>query len=310
MRCAASPHSSQDLGAEVPGAERADHDAVGLGRQRGARERAVVARGGRHDQHGAVEVGRVQRRVARQPAPDRRVALGDAAERAVLRAAERDEARRVGLAHRARVMDLAAEDDQDAEPAGGRRGGDADRVDEVGGPVGAGRGRRADRAGEDDRRLGVVQDVAQHRRLLERVGAVRHDDADAAAARVARRAADRELVGRREVRAGLVHQRARLEALELRRARWSSRRSRPRRAPGWAPPLPTIPIVPPAERTRTRRAWPARSDAAAHHASSVSRSEPGSISSGSRHSTALRVSAASRARGACSVLLSSRRSSA
>ena len=64
------------------------------------------------------------------------------------------------------------------------------------GPVGAGGAGRADRAGEDDRRLGVVQDVAEHRGLLEHVGAVGDDDADAAAGGVARLAADAQLVAR------------------------------------------------------------------------------------------------------------------
>jgi hypothetical protein len=59
-----------------------------------------------------------------------------------------------------------------------------------------------------------VQDVAEHRGLLEHVGAVRDDDADPAPGRVARRAADAQLVVQRQVRGGLVEDRDRLQVRE------------------------------------------------------------------------------------------------
>jgi hypothetical protein len=100
-----------------------------------------------------------------------------------------------------------------------RAGRDADGVDEVGGTVGA-RGRGGpDGAGEDDRRVGVVQDVAEHRGLLEHVGAVGHDHPDAAARGVAGGAADPQLVLEREVRAGLVEDADGLQVGERREAR-------------------------------------------------------------------------------------------
>ena len=53
-------------------------------------------------------------------------------------------------------------------------------------------------------RLGVVDDVAEHRRLLQRVGAVGDDDADPAARGVAGAAADLQLVVEGEVGARQV----------------------------------------------------------------------------------------------------------
>ncbi len=92
------------------------------------------------------------------------------------------------------MVDLAAEDDEHAEAGRVVARGDRDGVDEVRRAVGARRRGGADRAGEDDGRLGVVDDVAEHRGLFERVGAVRDDDADPAPRGVARGAADLELL--------------------------------------------------------------------------------------------------------------------
>ncbi len=197
--------------------------------------------------------GRVERRVARDLRPDRRMPLGDAAERAHLRRGERRQRRRVGLAHDAGVVDLAAEDDEHAQAGGVVAGGDRDGVHEVRRAVGARGGGGPDRAGEDDGRLGVADDVAEHRRLLERVGAVRDDDADAAPRGVAGGAADLELLVEGQVGAREVGDRLRLEALvagEPGTAAISACAS----SSGRAPPAPFMPIVPPAPMTRTRRA--------------------------------------------------------
>ena len=98
------------------------------------REGAVVAGGGGDDEDALVEAGRVERRVARDLRPDRRVALGDAPERAHLRGGEGGQRRGVGLAHHARVVDLAAEHDEHAEPGGVVARGHGHGVDELGRP--------------------------------------------------------------------------------------------------------------------------------------------------------------------------------
>ena len=159
------------------------------------------------------QVLRVHRRVARDLRPDDRVALGHAAQRPGLGRGEGHERRGVGLAHAARVVDLAAEHDQDPQAGGGLAGRDADGVAEVGRAVGARRRGGADGAGDHDRRLGVVDHVAQHRRLLQRVGAVGDDHADAAPGGVARLAADVQLVLERQVRAGHVDHRLGVDAV-------------------------------------------------------------------------------------------------
>ena len=82
------------------------------------------------------------------------------------------------------------------------------------GPVRPRRRGGPDRAGEHDGGLGVVEKVAQHGRLLERVGAVGDHHSRPAAGRVAGFAADLELVLEREVRARLVHHGPALDALE------------------------------------------------------------------------------------------------
>ena len=113
------------------------------------------------------------------------------------------------------------------------------------GPSAPGRARRADRAGEDDRRLGVADDVAQHRRLLERVGAVRDDDAHAAP---------------RARRAPRGRSRAAWPASGARSARW--RRSAPRgpRTPAAPAPRRRAPRV---ERRRRAAAGAVHPDRAA-----------------------------------------------
>ena len=73
-------------------------------------------------------------------------------------------------------MQLARERDDRAEAGGGRIAGGADGVEQVRGPVRSGRRRRPHRAGDHDRCVGAVQQVAQHGGLLQRVGAVREHD--------------------------------------------------------------------------------------------------------------------------------------
>ena len=94
------------------------------------------------------------------------------------------------------------EDHERAQPGGRGRGRDGHGVLEVRRPVGAhGRG-GADRARQDDRGLGVVQERAQRRGLLERVGPVGDDHAAARPRLVGRGPGHGQGVVERELGAG------------------------------------------------------------------------------------------------------------
>ena len=159
--------------------------------------RAVAAERGGHDLHPRVEVRDRQRRAPvrrgprRRRAPRRSAPIGP--ERGDANARGDD---RVGLADRARGVQLAGEGDDRARARGRLGAGRADRVEQVRRPVGAARARRADRAGQHDRRVGGVDQVAEDGGLLERVGAVRDDDAAPGGGLGDRGARDRERVGR------------------------------------------------------------------------------------------------------------------
>jgi hypothetical protein len=113
-------------------------------------------------------------------------------------------------------VQLAAEGHEDAEPGGLGCSCGRDGVGEVCRAIGAGRARRADRARQDDRLDAAVQDVAQHRRLLERVGAVRDDDAAPGGRLGKGGAGDLERVGGAEMCARHAEDRARPQIGDLR----------------------------------------------------------------------------------------------
>ena len=136
------------------------------------------------------------------------------------------------------------------------------------GPVRAGRGRGPDRAREHDRRVGVVQDVAEHRRLLERVRAVRDDHADAR--RLASRASRQICSWSAAVRCALglfISVRA-YQTVEVLPADVPATIAAASRS-GWAPPVPVIPMVPPADRISTRRVGARRSGGMPEHLASA-----------------------------------------
>ena len=187
-----------------------------------------------HDHHAPVQVGRVERLVARHARPDRGVALGHAARAARSGARRTPPARwcpscarsgRGGSRRRSRPARPC--------PAAASLAATLTASPEVGRTVGARRRRGTDRAGEHDRRLGVVEHVAQHGRLLQRVGAVGHHHADPAARGVARLAADAQLVVQRQVRAGHVHHGLRRRGPRARTAPARRRSGRRRPARGW-----------------------------------------------------------------------------
>ena len=156
MRCAGRAQSRQARGGEVAAAEGREHRAVGGRVEQGE----VVAESRDDDRHAEVQpLGRQHARRAHRPRAQRQATLDDAADRPAARRAERARARGVDLAHSARGVDLAAEDDDAAEPRGLAGAGDRDGVEQVGGPVGARGAGRADGAREHDRRLAVVQEV-------------------------------------------------------------------------------------------------------------------------------------------------------
>jgi hypothetical protein len=141
----------------------------------------------------------------------RRAALDDAPDRAGGRRAEGHGAGGVDLADVPRGVDLATEHHDGAEARGLGCGRHGDGVEEVRGAVRAGRRSRTDGAGQHDGRVGVEHQVAEHRRLLERVRAVGDHDARALARR--RGGLARHLQGRveRQVRAGQRPQLARAQ---------------------------------------------------------------------------------------------------
>jgi hypothetical protein len=143
-------------------------------------------------------------------------ALLDAPERAELGRREGRERGGIGLADAAGGVQLAGEGDEHPEIAGVLRGGDQGRVEQVGGAVGARCGRGAHRAGEDDRRLAGVDEIAQERHLLERVGPVGDDDAAAGGGLLTGRAGDVERLGGGQRGARAVEQRAHGQALDPR----------------------------------------------------------------------------------------------
>ena len=153
----------------------------------------------------------------------------------------------VDLAHgRGRVY-LAAERHHHAEPGGGRRAGQHDRVEQVGGTVGAGRAAGPVGAGDDDRRLAAVGQRAHHRDLFHRVGAGGEHHALAARGGCAGAAGQIECLGQGELRAGQRQDGFRLRS-EAARPAAAARRAR--RRPGRARRCsPRIAIVPPAAST-------------------------------------------------------------
>src|SRR5918992_578700 len=102
---------------------------------------------------------------------------------------------------------------------GGRRAGRADGVEQVRRAVRAAGRRWPDRARDDDRRLAAVQQVAQHRGLLERVGSVGDDDAAAAGGLGGGGARDVERVGGAHLHAGPAAERARAQPGDARERR-------------------------------------------------------------------------------------------
>ncbi|HMS71946.1 MAG TPA: hypothetical protein PKB03_02835 [Baekduia sp.] len=128
--------------------------------------RAVVARERRHDDDAAIKLLRIDRDVARHPRPDRWVTFGYATERTGLRRGERHQRGRIRFARAASVVDFTAENDERAKPSGVGACCDACCVDDVGRAVGPGGRRGPNRTGEHNRRIGVVQNIAEHRRLF------------------------------------------------------------------------------------------------------------------------------------------------
>ena len=177
--------------------------------------------------------GRVERRVARDLRPDRRVALGDAAERAHLRRGERGQRRRVRLAH-ARGRGGSRRRRRRARPGRRRPRSRRPRRRPRGSP-----GRR--RPGAEAGRIAPVKTTGASASLT-----MSHSIAVSSSVSVPwvtttpmpRRAASRaarqisSCCGERQVRAREVGDRLRLEALVAGEPGHRRRRAPPRRAPG------------------------------------------------------------------------------
>ena len=103
-------------------------------------------------------------------------AVDDPAQTATIRAAERVERRRVGLADVVGRLERAGQAHEHAHPAQVRARRGRDRVAQVGRPVEARLVRRPHGARHDDRRRGLQQEIPGERRLLDGVGALDDDD--------------------------------------------------------------------------------------------------------------------------------------
>ena len=112
-------------------------------------------------------------------------------------------------------MYLSAEHHERPEAFRGARPGHCDGVDEVAWAVRARVRPRSDRAGEDDRRLAVVDEIAQQRGLLQGVGPVGDDDSAPAAPLLRRGARDRQRIGQGHLGARERHHGARLRPIAI-----------------------------------------------------------------------------------------------
>ena len=182
----------------VAGAGDGEDESVTHGRERFCGFRARSERS-REDLDPRIEPFDGERRVTVGTQPDRDPPLLHVPERPTDRRGERVDACAVGLPHEPRRVDAAREHDEGPEPARGRTGRDGHGGSYVGGTIGARSRRRSHRAGEHDRGVAVVQQVAQEGDLLEEIGAVRDDDRRAGGGDLDGAAAHPERVRRREV---------------------------------------------------------------------------------------------------------------
>ena len=266
------PHAGDDRDAARRGAAggeerrrrvaRAEHDgddAVGAGGERGLDERPVAAQPRGDDLDARVELRDRQRRAPGRARPDLDALLRDAPERAARRGDENARGETESDLRTARAA-CSSPANATTAPSPAVAASPAARTasSRFAGPSAPARGRRPDRAGDDDRRSRAVQQVAQHRGLLERVGAVREHDAAPGGGLGGRGAGDLERVGGAHVDARPAAERARLQARRRPRAPARRRPARPRRAAARRPARPPSRSSrrPRAPSPRAREAWP------------------------------------------------------
>ena len=112
----------------------------------------------------------------------------------------------VDLADGHRRMDLGAEDDNRAQAGGRLRASHDDRVDQVRGAIGPGARRRATRARQHDGSVRLVEERAQHRYLLESIGARGDHDPRALARQPRGLAGEAQRLGELQMRPGRSEQ--------------------------------------------------------------------------------------------------------
>ena len=193
----------------MPGPERRHHQAVHVLSDR-VDQHVVIPERDHHQAHPDLPPGyrAKDRRPLAEPHRDVHVTLGDVAERPEARRDERRRAGRVRLRDPPGGVDLVVHDDHAAEPPGAIARRDPDRGQDVRRAVRSSQRRVAHGPGHDHRRIAGHQQVEQVGGLLDRVRALDHHRAGAAAVTCVQGRADRvrqpEHVKERQRGPGLV----------------------------------------------------------------------------------------------------------